>query len=183
MRTRDPYVVELAQTVNKMFAAGETNPSADEIAEKHFSGMALGGEILDGVAKRLGKIRDVLQTDFNHSVCLLSGTYFTVHKNGDPPTTEAEARRCIPGGYKIPAVGIHLQKGDDDLIYQAMLGMNLASGAGKTKKSVDLTLEAVEDHSITEPRAARILDRARRKAAPKKPALQKRVMTKLGRKK
>ena len=64
MRPRDPYVIELAQTVNVMFGEGKFDPSADEIAEVHFPDRDLGGEIVEGIRKRLRKVRDVLEVDY-----------------------------------------------------------------------------------------------------------------------
>ena len=175
MRTKDQYVAELAQTVKTMFSNGQTDPSAAEIATEHFPERALGGEIIEGIRKRLHQVRDLLETDHELLVCLLSKTYYTRYRH-DPPTTTADARRCLPVGHGKPQVGIHLQTGPDDMIWQAMLSLNLAGGAGKMKKSADRTLDAVDDKRLSEPRAKELLTEASRRAAPRDLALQKRVM-------
>lgn len=176
MRTRDPYVVELAQTVNSIFAQGKTDPSAEEIAATHFPGRALGGEIIDGIRKRLRRVRYILETDYDQPVYLLSSTYYTRYRD-NKPQTEDQARKCIPGGYGVTSAGIALNvNGDADLIYQATLTQNFSSGAGKYKKSADRTLGAVEEGRMTGPVAAPILQRAANQAQPSNPALASRVM-------
>lgn len=183
MAHRDLYIVELAQTVAQMFEAGNVDPSAEEIAETHFGRTVLGGEITEGVRKRLKKIRDLLEEDFGLLVCLLRRNYYTQQRRDNPPQTEAEARACIAaGGFRIPAHGIRLQTGDSDLIWQAIMQRNLTSGAGKVKKSVDRTLDAVGQNQLSRPRAARLLDDAQQRMAPKDPTLAKRVMKELPRK-
>ncbi len=169
------YVEELAQTTEKLFEKGVSDPSADEIAEEHFPERALGGEIVEGIRKRLAKIRDVLENELGHPVYLLSNTYYLRYRH-EPPTTEAEARRCLPLGQGVRPVGIRLQtEGDSDLIWQAMVKQNLDSGAGKVKKSVDRTLEAWQENRLEKPRAAAILEGAARRALPSKPELAQEV--------
>jgi hypothetical protein len=176
MRTRDPYVLELAETVSRIFAEGNTDPSAEEIAKAHFPERALGGEIVDGIRKRLRRVRDILETDYDFPVCLLSHTYYVRYRK-NPPKTESDARRCIPGGRAVTAAGIRMQTdGDADLIWQAMVSVNLASGAGKMKKSADRTLEAVADHRLDSPHAAALLNRAHQQAKPERTALASQVM-------
>jgi hypothetical protein len=88
-----------------------------------------------------------------------------------PPETAAEARRCLPLGYGVKAVGLRLQTGETDLIWEAMVEQNLSSGGGKVKRTLDRTVEAVADARLAKPRAARLLARAQRRAAPANPAL------------
>jgi hypothetical protein len=182
MSNRERYVVELAQTVTAMFEKGNSDPAAEEIAEAHFPDKALGGEIIEGIRKRLRRVRDVLEQDFELPVYLLNHTYYTRFRE-NPPTTEADAKRCIPGGFRVATAGLRLNTdGDEDLIWQAMISNNLISGAGKVKKSVDRTLDAVEEDRLTKPHAARLMDRGRRKAEPNKPALANEVMKALPKK-
>jgi Ni,Fe-hydrogenase III large subunit len=170
------YVAELAETVNNMFAAGIYDPSADEIARAHFPDRALAGEIVESVRKRLPRVRNVLEQDYEHPVCLLSPTYYTRFRK-TPPINEAEARRCLPMGHGVRAAGIRLQtQGDEDLIWQAMLSQDIASGAGKVRKAGDRTLTAVEEHRLEMPRAASLLKRAQKQAAPENLALASEVM-------
>lgn len=182
MRTREPYVIELAQTVNSLFSKGTNDPSAEEIAEAHFPDRALGGEIIEGIRKRLRRIRNILEEDYEHPVYLLTHTYYSRYRH-EPPTTEAEGRRCIPGGYGISSAGLRLHTdGETDLIWQAMISQNLISGAGKVKKSVDRTVNAVEEKRLPKPRAAAILDVARQRIAPENPALARKIMKALPKK-
>jgi len=174
MPTRDLYVVELAITCNDMFSRGETDLSARNIAETHFTGKALGNEITGGIRKRLGKIRDVLETDFDHPVCLLSDTFFARYRTSYP-TTNAEARRCLPTGYGKSAAGIHLNVRADDLIFQEALRLNLTSGAGKVKRSADRTLAAMEGGRLSDASAGDLLLDAGRRAAPDRPELADRA--------
>ena len=48
---RDQYIIELAETAHKLFESGVTDPSATEIAEAHFDGKALGGDIVESVRR------------------------------------------------------------------------------------------------------------------------------------
>lgn len=176
MSKREQYVTELAETVNKLFEAGNNDPSVDEIAEAHFPDRALAGEIYESVSKRLHRVRDVLQTDYDHPVCLLSFFYYQRFRK-TPPLLESDARRCIPGGQNKRAAGVRLMiDGDADLIWQAMVGQNFSSGAGKVRKQADRVLTAVEDHKLGEPRAASLLNRATQQAQPENAALGRKVM-------
>jgi hypothetical protein len=174
-RKRDEYVWELATTVTDLFASGKTDPSADEIAEAHFPGKALGGEIHEGIRKRLHRIRDVLQEDFGHPVYLLNTRYYARFR-GKPPTTAAEARLCLPIGQGVTANGIGPQTDPATAsIFEAALNMNVASGAGKLKKSLDSAVEAVERHQLNEEAGAAIIREATRLSEPAQPELAKAI--------
>lgn len=174
-RTRERYVVELAETVNALFDKGNNNPNATEIAEAHFPNRALAGEIIESVRKRLRRVRDILETEYMLPAYLLSDTYY-IRFRYSPPQTMADARRCIPMGQGVSAVGIARQTGSDDLIWEATVSQGLVSGAGKLKKGLDRTLSAVEDKRIDKPRAAVMIHEAQRVGRPKKPALLPKVM-------
>jgi hypothetical protein len=176
-RPRDQYVIEVAATCNDLFAAGQTDISAVDIAEAHFPGKALGKEIIKGVRDRLGKIRDVLAAD-DHPVCLLSDTYFTRFRNA-PPTTRTDARRCLPTGYGKSAAGIHLNVKADDLIYEEAIAVGLASGAGKVKAATDRAMTAMVGGRLTEEYAGELLTDTAHRFAPEHPELAERVTTKI----
>ena len=163
------YVIELGQTVHQLFAAGVADPRAKEIAEAHFPGKALGGEIIEGVRKKLGKIRDFLEKNYPEiPVCLVSETYY--HRFRDtPPTTSAEARRCLPVGQGVRTEGIRMQSGADDLIWQQHIALNLHSGAGKVKRSADRVVGAYGNARLQEADAARLLGEAQDWAQPDDP--------------
>lgn len=173
MGSKDKYVQELAETVSKLFESGKTNPTAEDIAEANFPGRALGGEIAEGVRKRLHQIRDVLFQDYDYLVCLLSRKYYAKH-DGDgkvPPANLTEARKCIPVGAGVKTVGIHLFSGDDDLIWQAAIQHNLATGGGKFKKSVDMTVDAVTDGQLEPATAGAMLREGQKRAEAERPTL------------
>ena len=151
------YVIELGQTVISLFESGTTDPSAAEIAEANFPGKALGGEIIEGVRKRLGRIRDFVEENYPElPICLVSETYY-VRFRDTSPTTAADARKCLPVGYGKGQEGIRMQSGEDDLIWKEAISLNLAQGAGKMKKSGDRTVRALEGHHLSEKEAARML--------------------------
>jgi hypothetical protein len=72
----DQYIIQLAETVHNMFERGVTDPSAQEIAEAHFPGKALPGDIIESVRKQLHRVRTVLLEDYDQPVYLLSRTYY-----------------------------------------------------------------------------------------------------------
>jgi hypothetical protein len=174
---REQFIIQVAETVNEMFAAGKLDPSADEIAKAHFQGRALAPEIIESIRKRLHRIREVLETGYDLPVYLLSYTYY-LRFRWKPPITDADARRCLPGigkGCRVEGLRIH-STGDDDLIYQAMLDQNYSSGAGKVKKAGNRVLTAVEDHRLGEPHAGSIMRRGMQQAQPDNLTLARKVM-------
>jgi hypothetical protein len=163
------YVIELGRTVHELFAEGNPDPSATEIAEANFPGRVLGGEIVEGVRKRLGKIRDFLEENYSEfPVCLVSQTYY-VRFRENPPTTAAEARRCLPVGHGVKQAGIRMQTGADDLIWQEAISLNLHSGAGKIRKSADRAINAYDNNRLSEADAARMLTEAQGRSQPGDP--------------
>lgn len=176
-RTRDQYVIEIAATCNDLFAAGQTDLSAVDIAEAHFPDKALGKEIIKGIRDRLGKIRDGLEAD-GHPVCLLSDTFFTRFRN-TPPATRSDARRCLPTGYGKSAAGIHLNVTADDLIYEEALALGLASGAGKVKAATDRAMTAMAGGRLTEEYAGELLTDTAHRFAPEHPELADRAIKSL----
>jgi len=171
----DKYNRELADTVNQMFGAGNTDPSADEIAEEHFGGKAVGGEVLDGIRKRLPKISRMVEQNYDHPVCVVSEAYYARFRN-QPPQTDAEARKCIPVGQGVRSMGIRLSTGDNDLIYQAAIRQGLATGGAKVKKGIDRTVDATEDGRVPKPQAARLIKEVRSRTVPKRPAQLRKIM-------
>jgi hypothetical protein len=168
---REQYIIELAETVHKLFGNDVTDPSAREIAEAHFPDRALVGDIIESVRKRLHKVRAVLEEDYDQPVYLLSRTYYNRFRR-NPPQNESDARRCIPTGYGKQTEGIRLQtNGDDDLIYQATLSHSFSAGAGLVRKQTNRVVHAVEDERLGEPRAGSMLYRAAKQAESENPAL------------
>ncbi len=170
------YVIELGGTVNELFADGQTDPSAAEIAEAYFPGKVLGGETIEGVRKRLSQIRDFLEENYpEFPICLVSETYY-VRFRDNQPTTVADARRCLPVGHAVKKAGIRRQSGEGDLIWQEAIRLGFASGAGRMKKEADRTLAAYEGRLLTEADAARLLEEAQSQAQPRRPQIAEQLL-------
>lgn len=163
---RDQYVIELAQTTKRLFDEGNTDPNAEEIAQAHFRMTTLGGEIEEGVRKRLAKIRNILESDpqrggFGLSVYLVSKGYYLLGYRHNPPQNENEARECLVVGRPRenrreeaekgnPAVaGIRKYTGDDDLVWRELVRQGLRSAAGKEKKNKDKVLDEYEQGNLS----------------------------------
>jgi hypothetical protein len=127
----DNYNRELAASINKMFANKRRDPNALEIAEFHFDGKALGGEVVDGIRKRLPKIARILEDEYERRACVVGEKYYTLfrdQKNLFPMTAEEEATKYLPLGVGVRPMGIRLCPNADDLIYRAAVKHNLAGG-------------------------------------------------------
>jgi len=86
----------------------------------------------------------------------------------------------LPLGHGIRAEGICLSLNcDDDMIWQAAIEQNMASGAGKLKKSIDRTLAALVAHQLSKERAASLLESGQKKAAPDQTKLAEQIQQKL----
>jgi len=165
------YVIELGRTVHELFGRGVTDPSAAEIAEAYFPEKVLGGETIEGVRKRLSQIREFLEENYpEFPICLVSQTYY-VRFRDTPPTTVADARRCLPVGHAVKKAGIRRQSGEDDLIWQEAIRLGFASGAGAMKKNADRAVGAYESHLISQEDATRLLTEAQDRAQPRKPEI------------
>jgi len=179
-RSRDAYTLDLAGTVDRLFGDGRTDPSTTEIAHEHFGREVLGGEIIDGVQKRLRTISKILEESYQHQVCTVSERYYlkTAKRpsyRDDPPKTDAEARLCLPIGQGVRAVGIRLSTGNNDRIYQAAISQGFASGAGKVKLGFDRTITGMEAGRIPEDRAVTLVREADRRSMPQQAAALKQL--------
>lgn len=169
------YVRALAEATNNLFIKGVRDPNALEIMQEYLPGKILGGEVAEGVRKRLHKIKSVLEEDYGLPVCLLSSTYYTRFRRKAIANRE-DARLCLPIGNAKRAEGIYLQSGTDDLIWQAAVEVTGNSGAAKVKKTIDRVLKAVENGRLTERRAGEILVGTKRRLIPAKPQLEERAI-------
>ena len=181
MAKADYYVDELAETIDNMFIAGKLDPSAREVAEEHFQKTILGGEIIDGIRKRLPRIKNILALVFEHPVYLVNERYYVKFKKKNKiPITEKEARSCLPTGHGVRSYGIRLNTdADNDLIYRASLDRDLKSGTAKTKISADRVLSDVDDGRMSENLGASIMDQTDRQLMPKHPALREKLREQL----
>ena len=162
----DMYNRQLAETVNEMFAAGKTDPRAEEIAGTHFDGRAVGGEIIDGIRKRLPTISRIIEQDYEHQACVVSEKYYTLFRSKQTKLfemTDAEAQKCLPIGQGNRSEGIRLCTESNDVIYQAAVNQGLAAGAGLIVAGVGRAKKATEHGHIPEDRAVRFAENLREK--------------------
>jgi hypothetical protein len=169
------YVLELASTANQLFAEGLNDPQAAEIAHKHFGDRSLGGEIIEGVRKRLPRIRRVLSEDYGAETVPLSRTYYTRFRR-QPPTTVADARRCLPVGHGVRQEGLYRLSGADDLIWSEWQQLQANTGARKVKHRYDIILGAVASGHLTPTMAAEALAEIAERAQPDDRELAARVL-------
>ena len=175
MRREQKLVNALAEATKSLFDQGINDPSAEEIAMEYFPGKILGGEVIEGIRKRLHKIREVLETSYEESVCLLGATYYARFR-GKPIETLEDARKCLPLGNMKRAEGIYRQQGVDDLIWRAALELGASQGAAKVKRALNRTIKSVEMDALSPETAASIIQGAKRKAIPEKPELERRIL-------
>ncbi len=169
--SKDAYLQDLAATVEKMFGDNRTDPSAQEIAIEHFGTDVLGGEIYDGVCKRIKAICKVLGETYGLKVCIVNARYYLKtakrpNYRDKPPETDAEARSCLPLGHGVKTFGVKLCTGENDRIYQAAIGQGFASGGAKLKLNIDRTIEGYEAGNIPEEKAVPMINDARLKSTP-----------------
>ncbi len=91
--------------------------------------------------------------------------------------TEADARRSLPLGHAVKAVGIWLSQGENDLIYQAAIRQGLATGGGAVRKSIKRTIRGHAEGRIPDDRAAHLIGVAERETRLSGTAQLERVQT------
>jgi len=150
-----------------MFGKGDTDPRAEEIACENFPGRAVGGEIIDGVRKRLPTIARIIEHDYEEQTCVVSEKYYTLFRNRRQGSmfemTDAEAQKCLPIGHGNRSEGLHRCEGDNDVIYQASLGQNLAAGTGLVVTNTNRAIKPTEEGHIPEERSGRLADNLKQK--------------------
>lgn len=181
--SRDQYTYELADTVSDIFRGGSNDPSASEIAHAHFGKPNLGGEIVEGVRKRLHKVRDILQgEDYGLNVCLLGIRYYVEHRldkrkrkpyRTAKPVNKQEARMCLPVGQGYSGEGLWLSTGGtEDVIWQASIELGINAGGGRLKRGIDRTIAGVADGRIPSERGGELLNGARKSITTLPPLVQ-----------
>jgi hypothetical protein len=179
MATRDKYAIELASTVTDLFNSGMVDPSAEEIAYAHFPGRYIPGDVIEGVRKRLARVRALVEEGYGLQVYPLSRRYYLQFRKS-PPTTVDEGRLCLPTGRGYRMEGLRLVlDANTDFGWQAMIDHQINSGAGKMKANIDRTLDAVKTGSLENGRAAEILRHAAERAEPKNQMIADRVRKQL----
>lgn len=113
-----------------MFAKNRLDPDAIEVGNFHFGGKALGGEVIDGIRKRLPKIAQMIEQDYELRACVVSEKYYTLFRDQPAlfPMTEEDATKCLPLGVGVRPMGIRLCPKADDLIYRVAVKHGLARG-------------------------------------------------------
>jgi hypothetical protein len=126
----DNYNRELAASINKLFEQGKLDPNALEIALFHFEGKSVGGEVIDGIRKRLPKIARMLEEDYERPACVVGEKYYTIFRNqpGLFPFVEEDGSKILPLGPGVRPMGIRLCPGADDPIYRVAVKHGLAIG-------------------------------------------------------
>lgn len=175
-RVEREYVVALARTVDQMFSDGVNDPSAAEVADAHFQNWVLGGEIAEGIRKRLRKIRDILQEEYQYPVCLVGKTYYDIFRGKRPILTAQDAHRCLPLGYSMTAQGLYRPLGKDDPIWQASVTLSASQGAAKVKSAYDRELSALEEGRLSEKHATSMITSTQQQMVPKQEKLFERVL-------
>jgi hypothetical protein len=169
-RDRD-YLKDLAETTYDLMTKTDVlDPSAEEIAYAYFPNKQLGGETIEGVRKRLPKIRQILKEVYSLDVYLVSDTYYRRFKRKVPTESEL-ARLCLPLGYGKGAAGVRRHSGDDDLIWDAVIAQSVNSGGSKVKIGANRVLDAVESKEISEDHGSRLLVDAGKVVQPNRPEL------------
>jgi len=168
------YVIELARTVHELFADGHVDPSASEIAHKHFGDRTLGGEIIEGVRSRLTRVRALLEED-GYQLCPLSHTYYTRFRR-KAPQSAAEARRCLATGRGKQQEGLLKLEGTGSAIWREWKTIQGAQAAGKSKRFLDGLLLAYENGNLAAAEVQELLANTARLAQPSKPEIAGRLM-------
>jgi hypothetical protein len=174
-RQRDPWITEYVEIADAMFDEGITDPSAEEIAERYANGRAVSPRLVGDIRQSLRRLRVILESEYNRPVSLVNDTYYSDFRHS-LLMDDATAKQCVARGNGNGAAGLRLRTGDDDLIYQATLEVNYASGTGKIKKNSNRLLDATANGNLPKPRAAFILNQVAERVQPDNRELAQQVM-------
>lgn len=152
MRSRDPYVNLLAKAVLDLAAKGVRDPSVSEIAAQAFPSLiqppydpldqppGLGGEVYDGIAKRLGRIRLELEEGEGQLAATISARYYQLDFRHNANISAAQAAVVLPGrGNKAQGIRLTVD-GENDPVYlewQRANGIPGATRVGRSSKALD----------------------------------------------
>ena len=163
METRDPYVNRIVKAALALIRDdGIRDPSVSEIAcrmlkepppsEPLAQPPQLGGEIYNGVVKRLKKVRQQLEDVHGVQCALISSQYYLQRFRDLGVDDLNDARLCMPSGSGNKSVGLFAvvpgAKGGN-LVYQAWLEFNGKSGGSRTNRALVQTLKAHETGALT----------------------------------
>lgn len=157
---------ELAETVKDLFSKGQTTLVPKQIAKAHFQKRGLSKPMIEDVRKRLAKVKLILERDFKLATYLVGPGYFEKYIDHMPKTI-TEAMECMPIGKGNKTQGIKLHTdGEDDLIWQMTMKMQMSSGAGKFRRGMERAADAVSSKRIGRGMGTALLQLAARKCVP-----------------
>jgi hypothetical protein len=156
MNERKRFDKELAEAVVDMLTTRNEDPSAEEIAQKHYGRKTVGPAAVEEVRRLLPRICYLIEKEYEQPVFLVKQTYYDSFRK-TPPANNTEAGSCLAGGRGGRAAGIKLNKNAEDLIYMVHLERGIRSGAGKLRANGNRLVKAVKDGRFSRPEAAPLL--------------------------
>jgi hypothetical protein len=169
-------VADLADVALEFISEGNLHPTARELAKRYYGGKAISSDTVLGVRKQLGRIKVEIERKTKHLLNVVIQYYYDNYKK-NPPTTMEEARRCIPIGRGNHPEGLRLRnESGEDLIWQAAMDANNATGNGKIRANADRLLTAVTNGQVSEKEARSTLKRSEKQRQPQQKKLQQRIL-------
>jgi hypothetical protein len=160
------YNRKLAEAVILLYNKGNFDPSCDEILSEFLGVEDLPKLYRIDLFDRLKEIQKIVRDDSGLQTCLVSRYYYQVHR-GDPPITEAAARKCLPRGRGARPHGIKFANGKDDLIFQIAAGTHLATASNSLLSGVQKIVKANQRGYIPDNKAGRLIKDAHQISIPK----------------
>jgi hypothetical protein len=168
METRDAYTNRIVKTAKKLIESGVTDPSATEItcallrepppSDPLAQPGQLGGEIYNGVIKRLPLVRRQLEDVELIQCAMISSMYYTLGHRHHPIEDEDEARMCLPSPGRRAIGLVACKEGEDNLIYRLWLEFNIKPGASRTRRSLVQAGLAYKNGVLTAGNATAVID-------------------------
>jgi len=161
---RDPSIVEIGLAVIRQPPPDHPAIWPDNI----------GGELLQGVSKRLAEVRALLDQQ-GYQCAPIGAQYYTLGMRGRVPE-DYEAQACIPTGGPRQSLGSmpidnrpygirFVIDGEEDPIYAAYIGLYTGTAAGFGQTMNDRLRVAYEKGVVTQVKAVAIAERANDKLA------------------
>ena len=171
---RDPFVTQLAETLKKLRAEGNTDPSVKEVATALY-GVELPSRWVDDIRSIAHRVRDAVEED-GFMITLMNGTYYSIYRHLER-LDEDEARRCLCIGTGNRVEGFRfLGDSTDDRIFKAGIQAQMALGNGRIKKWEEKTITAFLNGRLSEASAALILNTSQTQRQFNNPELAQRIM-------
>jgi len=162
---RDQYITELATTVNEMFAEGMDDPSAGEIARRHWGeGRTIPKAAIEDIRRKLSRVSEALRED-GHLLCPLSEPYYRRFRKPGQIKSRDEARRCLAIGRGRQQVGLlRFTSADDErgLVWIEWAAIQVNQAAGRQRRAGGRLAIAVETEKLSLEQAREILAEGQR---------------------